>query len=116
MDGRHRARGQRFGIAARFIHQRIQARRAIFVAENDPADLAGVCAMPELTRSRIALVHDWLTGMRGGEKVLEVLCDLLPAADIFTLVHLPGKVSPTIEKHNIVTSSFQKIPGIARLY
>ena len=35
---------------------------------------------------RVALVHDWLTGMRGGEKVLEALCELYPDADIFTLV------------------------------
>ncbi len=31
---------------------------------------------------RIALVHDWLTGMRGGEKVLEALCDLYPDAPV----------------------------------
>ena len=36
---------------------------------------------------RIALVHDWLTGMRGGERVLEELCGLWPDADLFTLVH-----------------------------
>ena len=34
-------------------------------------------------------VHDWLTGMRGGEKVLEVLCELFPDAELFTLVHVP---------------------------
>jgi hypothetical protein len=48
--------------------------------------------------ARIALVHDWLTGMRGGEKVLEVLCERFPSASLFTLVHLPGSVSPAIEK------------------
>ena len=47
----------------------------------------------------VALVHDWLTGMRGGEKCLEVFCDLFPAADLFTLVHVPGSVSPTIERN-----------------
>ncbi len=46
---------------------------------------------------RVALIHDWLTGMRGGEKVLEVLCELFPDADLFTLFHLPGTISPTIE-------------------
>jgi len=65
---------------------------------------------------RVALVHDWLTGMRGGEKVLEVLANLFPAADIFTLVHLRGQVSPAIEKHKIITSPLQKIPGIDRYY
>ena len=38
---------------------------------------------------RIALVHDWLTGMRGGEKALEVLCERFPDAELFTLVHVP---------------------------
>src|SRR5438876_10056891 len=65
---------------------------------------------------KIALIHDWLTGMRGGEKVLEVLCGLLPQADIFTLVHVPGKVNPAIESHRITTSPLQKIPQIERYY
>jgi glycosyltransferase involved in cell wall biosynthesis len=65
---------------------------------------------------RIALIHDWLTGMRGGEKVLEVLCELFPQADLYTLVHVPGKVSPLIESRRIVTSYLQKIPGIAQRY
>ena len=37
---------------------------------------------------KVALVHDWLTGMRGGEKCLEVFCELFPEADLFTLVHV----------------------------
>jgi glycosyltransferase involved in cell wall biosynthesis len=65
---------------------------------------------------KIALIHDWLTGMRGGEKVLEVLCELFPSADIYTLLHAPGQVSPLIERHKIVTSYLQKIPGIIRTY
>ena len=59
---------------------------------------------------RVALIHDWLTGMRGGEKVLEVLCDLYPGADIFTLVHDRGSVSPRIERHRIETSFVQWLP------
>ena len=49
-----------------------------------------------MTARRIAIVHDWLTGMRGGEKVLEVLCERYPSAELFTLVHVHGSVSPTI--------------------
>jgi glycosyltransferase involved in cell wall biosynthesis len=59
---------------------------------------------------RVALVHDWLTGMRGGEKALEVLCELYPDADILTLVHRRGAVSPTIERHRILTSFIQRLP------
>jgi glycosyltransferase involved in cell wall biosynthesis len=54
---------------------------------------------------RVALVHYWLLGMRGGEKVLEALCRLFPQADIFTLFYDPEKVSPTIRSHK-VTASF----------
>jgi glycosyltransferase involved in cell wall biosynthesis len=59
---------------------------------------------------RVALVHDWLNGMRGGEKVLEALCEQYPDADIFTLFHVPGSVSPAIERHRIITSGLQKLP------
>ncbi len=60
---------------------------------------------------RVALIHDWLTGMRGGEKVLEGFCDLYPEADLFTLLHLPGRVSEKIESHTIYTSFVQHLPG-----
>ena len=58
----------------------------------------------------IAVVHDWLTGMRGGEKVLEVVCELFPEAPIHTLLHNKGSVSPVIEKHPIHTSFLQRFP------
>jgi glycosyltransferase involved in cell wall biosynthesis len=60
---------------------------------------------------KVALVHYWLVGMRGGEKVLEVLCDMYPQADIYTLVADLDKLSPTILKHKIYTSFLQKIGG-----
>jgi glycosyltransferase involved in cell wall biosynthesis len=65
---------------------------------------------------RIALVHDWLTGMRGGEKVLEVLCERFPDAELFALVHIPGSVSPVIERRRIHTSFVQRLPFVRRLY
>ncbi len=65
---------------------------------------------------QVALVHDWLTGMRGGEKCLEVFCELFPEADLFTLLHVPGSVSPTIERHRTVTSFLQGLPGSRRWY
>jgi glycosyltransferase involved in cell wall biosynthesis len=64
----------------------------------------------------VALVHDWLTGMRGGEKVLEALCDLFPAAPVHTLFHFPGTVSAAIERHPIHTSFLQHAPGLRRHY
>jgi len=65
---------------------------------------------------RVALVHDWLTGMRGGEKVLEQLCLLFPEAPVYTLFHFPGTVSKTIESHEIHTSFLQKAPFIKNQY
>ena len=56
---------------------------------------------------KVALVHDWLNGMRGGEKCLEVLCELFPEADLFTLIHDKGKLSRTIESMRIRTSFIQ---------
>ena len=64
----------------------------------------------------IALVHDWLTGMRGGERCLEVFCEIFPNADLFTLLRRPGAVSPTIERMSIHTSWMQYIPGVASYY
>ncbi len=65
---------------------------------------------------KVALVHDWLTGMRGGEKVLEVLCEIFPDADILTLLHIPGSVSKTIESHPIRTSPLHKFPWAETRY
>lgn len=45
---------------------------------------------------RAAIVHYWLLNWRGGEKVLEALCRLLPDADIFTLFYDPRAVSDEI--------------------
>ncbi|MBW8868767.1 MAG: glycosyltransferase, partial [Acidobacteria bacterium] len=64
----------------------------------------------------MALVHDWLTGMRGGEKVLDVLCRMYPSADLFTLVHIPHSVSEPIERLRPKTSFLQHVPGIRRIY
>jgi glycosyltransferase involved in cell wall biosynthesis len=65
---------------------------------------------------KVALVHDWLTGMRGGEKVLEVLCERFPEAELFTLLHVRGSVSPAIERLTIHTSALQRLPGVKHYY
>lgn len=54
--------------------------------------------------------------MRGGEKCLEAFCEMFPEADLFTLLHIPGQVSPTIERHHITTSFLQGFPGVRRWY
>ena len=65
---------------------------------------------------KIAIVHDWLTGMRGGEKCLEVFCELWPDADVFTLLHVPGMVSERIERMRIHTSAIQSFPKAPNWY
>jgi len=65
---------------------------------------------------KVALVHDWLTGMRGGERCLEVFCEMFPGADLFTLLHVPGTVAPVIERRRVVTSFIQRLPGAATGY
>jgi glycosyltransferase involved in cell wall biosynthesis len=65
---------------------------------------------------KVALVHDWLTGMRGGERCLEVFCELFPDADLYTLLHVPGSVAPAIERRRVITSFIQRLPGAARGY
>jgi hypothetical protein len=53
---------------------------------------------------KCAIVHYWLLGMRGGEKVVEALCKLLPSADIFTLFYDPDATSHLIRSHRIYPS------------
>ena len=65
---------------------------------------------------KVALIHYWLVTMRGGEKVLEALCELFPGADIFTHSHDPGSISSTINAHDIKTTFIGSLPFSNRLY
>jgi glycosyltransferase involved in cell wall biosynthesis len=65
---------------------------------------------------KVALVHDWLTGRRGGEKVLEVLAEIFPLAPIYTLFHFQGTQAPEIEKRLIRTSFLQGLPFLKGHY
>ncbi len=69
-----------------------------------------------ISEAKIAIIHDWLTGMRGGEKCLEVFCELFPQSVLYTLIHKKGSLSPVIESMDIRTSFLQKIPGITDQY
>jgi glycosyltransferase involved in cell wall biosynthesis len=63
---------------------------------------------------RVALVHYWLLGSRGGEKVLEAICRLLPGADIFTLFYDPTRASPLIRSHNVHASFLNPLRSFHR--
>ena len=65
---------------------------------------------------RTAIIHFWLVGMRGGEKVLEAMCRLFPQADIYTHVYDPASVSPIIGRHAVRTTFINKLPFAKRWY
>jgi glycosyltransferase involved in cell wall biosynthesis len=67
-------------------------------------------------RAPAVLVHDWLTGMRGGEKVLEQIALDYPDAPIYTLFHFPGSVGGTLESHSIRTTFLQRAPFVRSKY
>ena len=73
-------------------------------------------APPPVDRLRVALVHDWLTGTRGGERVLEALAGLLPHADLFTLFHVTGTAPAAVEALHIRTSFLDALPAIRHWY
>ncbi len=70
----------------------------------------GIDIMAPVHRRRIAIVHEWFTAMRGGEKCVEAMCELYPDATVFVLLHNEGSVSETIERMNIRTSFVQHLP------
>ncbi len=65
---------------------------------------------------RVVILHDWLTGYRGGERVLEAICELFPDAPIYTLIHKKGSTSIGLESKEIITSFLNNIPGIHKNY
>jgi len=65
---------------------------------------------------KTAIIHYWLVGMRGGERVLEQLCRLFPEADIYTHVYAPDRISDVITRHNIRCTSIARLPYARKLY
>ena len=65
---------------------------------------------------KVALVHDWLTGMRGGEKCLEVFCELFPDADLYTLVYTQENVSAPIRRMNVRASWLNRLPAAPKYF
>ncbi|MGY2904819.1 glycosyltransferase [Bradyrhizobium sp. URHC0002] len=65
---------------------------------------------------KVAIIHYWLVGMRGGEKVIEALCEMYPQADIFTHVYVPEMISEKIKKHRIIPTFINALPRAASMY
>ncbi len=65
---------------------------------------------------KVAIVHYWLVGMRGGEKVVEALCEMYPQAHIYTHVYDPAAISATINRHQVHTTFISRLPKAVAWY
>ena len=65
---------------------------------------------------KIAIIHYWLVSMRGGEKVLEVLLDMFPEADLYTHVYNSKGMSERINSRRIMCSKINRLPFAKKLY
>lgn len=61
--------------------------------------------------SGVALLHYWLTNMRGGENVLNEICTLFTEADLFTHAFNPDKITGAIKKRHIYETFIARLPG-----
>ncbi|MGG7566707.1 glycosyltransferase [Rhodovulum sp. DZ06] len=68
------------------------------------------------TDIRVAIIHYWLVGMRGGERVLEQLCMMFPQADIYTHACIPENISPLLRRHKITETFIGRLPGGRKHY
>ena len=90
--------------------------RIALVFLNDLSKISCIVFRDRVCKLRVAIIHYWLIGMRGGEKVIEVLCNMFPEADIFTHVYDPKAVSPIIRSHKVKTSFIGSLPWSTRAY
>jgi glycosyltransferase involved in cell wall biosynthesis len=65
---------------------------------------------------KVAIIHYWLVGMRGGEKVVEALCEMYPQVDVFTHVYAPEMISDKINRHRIIPTFINSLPRAAKMY
>jgi glycosyltransferase involved in cell wall biosynthesis len=77
---------------------------------------AGFIGSQPRSSVRVALVHDWLTGMRGGEYVLEAIAELFSDPEIFTLLRVPDAIDGRISHLKCRTAWLQRVPSASRYY
>lgn len=70
----------------------------------------------EMNHLKVAVIHDWLNGMRGGEQVLDAILEVFPDAELFTLFYSPGKLNSRIENRPIHTSFLNRLPWAQKFY
>ena len=59
---------------------------------------------------RTALLHYWLTNVRGGEKVLAALGEMFPDADVFTHAYRPARMEGLFATHRVTESFIARLP------
>jgi glycosyltransferase involved in cell wall biosynthesis len=64
---------------------------------------------------KVAIVHYWLVDRRGGERVVEALCELYPQADIFTNIYDPAPFAETLAGHKVRTTFVNRLPWATRM-
>src|SRR4051812_18319547 len=69
----------------------------------------GVIPFGPSMKGPVGIVHDWLTSMRGGERVVESLCAIFPQADVFTLRWEPQRLSRALASRRVTTSFIDRI-------
>lgn len=75
-----------------------------------------VAAKPLLSDLRVAIVHYWFVDRAGGERVVEALCEMLPQADLFSLVADRSEMAPALRSRKLQTSFLQQFPGATRFH
>lgn len=76
----------------------------------------GLLSKRKLKPAKVAIIHYWLVNYRGGEKVVEALCEMFPNADIYTNVYNKDRIPDSINKHNIKTTFIQSLPFAKKHY
>ncbi len=85
---------------------------SLLLQHESVASLAGQTAgeVASLQKLQIAIVHYWFVNRRGGERVVEVMAEMFPHADLFRLVLDPDKLAPALRGRTMQTSFLQKVP------
>jgi glycosyltransferase involved in cell wall biosynthesis len=73
-------------------------------------------SITKISKIKVAIIHYWLDSYRGGEKVVETLCEIYPQADIYTHIYKPENLPEIITKHKVSTTFISKLPFASKYY
>ena len=67
-------------------------------------------------KPKVAIVHDWLVGYAGGDRVVDCMHHVFPDAPIYTLVYDKDNMPAWFRDYDIRTTYIQKLPFATRIY